>query len=143
MSAQRDIVAAVWELAREHGPAGFSLRDLVRRLGMATPSLYSYFVSKQALYDAMFIDGNRVMLAMDAPAQSDGVRTTLGNVLHFIVQFSLPSSSATTSWLSAQFLGSKPSTDAYAWPSRRMFGCLHPCARSSTSHKTTSILSPR
>ncbi len=29
------------------------------------------------------------MLAMDLPAQSDDVRSTLGNVLHFIVQFSL------------------------------------------------------
>ena len=114
MAAQRDIVAAAWELAREHGLAGFSLRDLARRLGMATPSLYSYFESKRALYDAMFVDGNRAMLAMDAPAQSDDVRATLGNVLHFIVQFSLAEPVRYQLLAQRTIPGLEPSTDAYA-----------------------------
>jgi AcrR family transcriptional regulator len=113
-AAQRDIVAAAWELAREHGLAGFSLRDLARRLGMATPSLYSYFESKRALYDAMFVDGNRAMLAMDAPAQSDDVRATLGNVLHFIVQFSLAEPVRYQLLAQRTIPGFEPSTDAYA-----------------------------
>ena len=114
MTAQRDIVAAAWELAREHGLAGFSLRDLARRLGMATPSLYSYFESKRALYDAMFVDGNRAMLAMDAPAQSDDVRTTLSNVLHFIVQFSLAEPVRYQLLAQRTIPGFEPSADAYA-----------------------------
>jgi AcrR family transcriptional regulator len=56
------IVATAWELARTEGIAGVSLRALARELGMRQPSLYTYFDSKNALYDAMFADGNRALL---------------------------------------------------------------------------------
>src|SRR5204862_2180055 len=56
------IVAAAWDLAREHGIAGVSLHALARDVGMRQPSLYEYFDSKHALYDAMFADGNRQLL---------------------------------------------------------------------------------
>lgn len=75
--ASADIVAAAWELAGEHGLGGLSLRDLARRLGMAAPSLYSYFDSKHALYDAMFADGWRALLAFDPPQPCPDLRTTL------------------------------------------------------------------
>jgi AcrR family transcriptional regulator len=42
--------------------AGISLRDLARQVGMQAPSLYSYFPSKAAIYDAMFAEGNREYL---------------------------------------------------------------------------------
>ena len=64
-AATQSIVDAAWELAREKGLAGLSLRDLARTLGMATPSLYSYFDSKHALYDAMYADGWRAFIAFD------------------------------------------------------------------------------
>jgi AcrR family transcriptional regulator len=41
---------------------------------MAPASLYSYFDSKHALYDAMFADGNRVLLAQSPPLASTCVR---------------------------------------------------------------------
>ena len=88
-SAVADIVGTAWALAREHGLAGLSLRDLARTLGMAAPSLYSYFESKHALYDAMFADGYRAMLAMDPPAQGADVRTTLRNGVDFYLRFAL------------------------------------------------------
>ncbi len=56
------IVESAWELAREHGIAGVSLHALAREVGMRQPSLYAYFDSKLALYDAMFADGNRDLL---------------------------------------------------------------------------------
>src|SRR5438132_14177970 len=56
------IVAAAWKLAREHGIGGVSLHALAREVGMRQPSLYEYFDSKHALYDAMFVDGNRQLL---------------------------------------------------------------------------------
>jgi AcrR family transcriptional regulator len=56
------IVAAAWELARAHGIGGLSLHALAREVGMRQPSLYTYFASKHALYDAMFADGNRQLL---------------------------------------------------------------------------------
>ena len=56
------IVESAWRLAREHGIAGVSLHALARDVGMRQPSLYEYFESKHALYDAMFADGNQQLL---------------------------------------------------------------------------------
>ena len=36
-----------------------SLRDIARHVGMQAPSIYSYFASKNDIYDAMFADGFR------------------------------------------------------------------------------------
>jgi AcrR family transcriptional regulator len=57
------IVAAGWKLAGEQGVGAVSLRALAREVGIRQPSLYEYFDSKNALYDAMFADGNRQLLA--------------------------------------------------------------------------------
>jgi AcrR family transcriptional regulator len=57
------IIGSAWTLAREHGIAGLSLHALARDVGMRQPSLYEYFDSKHALYDAMFADGNQQLLA--------------------------------------------------------------------------------
>lgn len=66
------IVDAAWGLARKHGIQLVSLRDLAKEVGMRQPSLYAYFESKNALYDAMFADGNRQLLrvlsAIELPA---------------------------------------------------------------------------
>ena len=56
-STRAEILAAAWELARTNGLAGLSLRDLAGSVGMRAPSLYSYFDSKHAIYDAMFAQG--------------------------------------------------------------------------------------
>ena len=62
-STRAEILDAAWELARAQGLAGLSLRDVARRIGMRPPSLYWYFDSKHAIYDAMFAEGNRQLLA--------------------------------------------------------------------------------
>jgi AcrR family transcriptional regulator len=54
-----EILAAAWELVRRDGIAGLSLRDLAAGVGMRAPSLYTYFPSKNALFDAMFAQGMR------------------------------------------------------------------------------------
>lgn len=51
------ILAAAWELAKRDGLAALSLREVARRVGMRAPSLYTYFESKHAIYDAMFAEG--------------------------------------------------------------------------------------
>jgi AcrR family transcriptional regulator len=53
-SARDAIVEAAWALVGEEGLAGLSLRDLARQAGISTPTVYSYFDSKNAIYDAMF-----------------------------------------------------------------------------------------
>ena len=53
-SAREAIVDAAWDLVHEDGLAALSLRDLARRAGITTPTVYAYFDSKHAIYDAMF-----------------------------------------------------------------------------------------
>lgn len=64
-----EILEAAWELARAQGLAGLSLRDVARKIGMRPPSLYWYFESKHAIYDAMFAEANRQLLARLAEQQ--------------------------------------------------------------------------
>ncbi|ORV09261.1 TetR/AcrR family transcriptional regulator [Mycobacterium celatum] len=57
-----EIIDAAWEVARERGLAGLTLGDVAARVGMRVPSLYTYFASKNAIYDAMFAQGNEEFL---------------------------------------------------------------------------------
>jgi AcrR family transcriptional regulator len=52
-----EIVAAAWDLVRENGLAGLAMRELGQRVGMKAQSIYSYFDSKNDIYDAMFHEG--------------------------------------------------------------------------------------
>jgi AcrR family transcriptional regulator len=71
--ATRDeILDAAWELVRSHGLAALSLRDLAHLVGMKAPSLYSYFDSKNAIFDAMFAQGGRAYLEHEARVESTG-----------------------------------------------------------------------
>ncbi len=84
------IVAAAWKLAREHGIAGVSLHALAREVGMRQPSLYEYFDSKHALYDAMFADGNRQLLErLDAQTLPRDPRAALKKYMRTFMSFAL------------------------------------------------------
>ena len=60
-----EIVDVAIAVMTEHGVAGLSLGEVARRMGMRTPSIYGYFASKHAVYDAVFargwLDVDRVM----------------------------------------------------------------------------------
>jgi AcrR family transcriptional regulator len=43
----------------EEGVNGLSLAEVARRLGVQPPSLYKYFPSLMAIYDALFLEGQR------------------------------------------------------------------------------------
>ena len=66
-----EILAAAWELARRDGLLAVSLRELGKRVGLKASSLYSYFASKGALYDAMFGEGYRELLDASAEWAAD------------------------------------------------------------------------
>jgi AcrR family transcriptional regulator len=84
------IVGSAWRLAREHGIGGVSLHVLAREVGMRQPSLYEYFDSKHALYDAMFADGNRQLLErLDALRLPRDPRAVLKKYLGTFVAFAL------------------------------------------------------
>ena len=51
------ILAIAREEMQEHGVAALSLGVIAKRLGMRTPSLYTYFDSKNAIYDELFRRG--------------------------------------------------------------------------------------
>lgn len=55
-ATRREIVDTAWEIARHDGLAQITLREIAHRVGMRSPSLYSHFDSKNAIYDAMFAE---------------------------------------------------------------------------------------
>jgi AcrR family transcriptional regulator len=84
------IVDSAWKLAREHGISGVSLHALAREVGIRQPSLYGYFDSKDALYDAMFADGNRQLIEhLDAVSLSRDPRLALKQWLRAFAGFAL------------------------------------------------------
>src|SRR6202046_4021265 len=84
------IVAAAWDLARIHGIGGVSLHALAREVGIRQPSLYEYFDSKDALYDAMFAAGNRQLIQhLDALKLSRDARVALKQFLRAFTSFAL------------------------------------------------------
>ena len=83
-----EILDAAWELVRTEGLAGLVMRDLASKVGMQAPSLYSYFGSKHAIYDAMFAQGARAYLEEEALVPSTGdPLTDLQNGVRFFVSF--------------------------------------------------------
>jgi AcrR family transcriptional regulator len=75
------ILEAAWELARRDGVAGLSLSEVARSVGMKPPSLYSYFDSKAALYDAMFAQGYREFVSRDVKVTAAASGATLREAL--------------------------------------------------------------
>lgn len=84
--ARREIIAACWKTARAKGLASFSLKDVAAAVGIQAPSLYSYFPSKNAMYDEMFADGNRALLERlrQVPTEADARATLLAGATAFV-----------------------------------------------------------
>jgi AcrR family transcriptional regulator len=83
-STKQEIVGAAWRLARERGLGGWSLRDVADAVGMRAPSLYVYFASKNAVFDAMFAEGCTALLSrIDATvAKVQKEELSVADVLH-------------------------------------------------------------
>lgn len=74
---------------RANGLAALSLRDLARTVGMQPPSMYSYFDSKNAIYDAMYAQGAQQFVdeqKASMPTPDDQLEA-LKAVSHFFVGF--------------------------------------------------------
>jgi AcrR family transcriptional regulator len=54
-----EILEVARDIMREEGVGALSLHEVARRIGVKTPSLYTYFESKHALYDEVFRLGMR------------------------------------------------------------------------------------
>ncbi|MFG3064304.1 TetR/AcrR family transcriptional regulator [Streptomyces sp. NPDC048231] len=55
----QEILDTAIEVMAEDGVAGLSMAEVARRVGVRPPSLYQYFPSKMAIYDALFERGGR------------------------------------------------------------------------------------
>jgi AcrR family transcriptional regulator len=66
-----EIVDVAVEVMTEQGVGGLSLGEVARRMGMRTPSLYVYFDSKNAVYDAVFARGWRSVYDTTAARHAD------------------------------------------------------------------------
>ncbi len=55
----REILDIARDVMTEEGVNGLSLAEVARRLGVRPPSLYKYFPSLMAVYDALFLEGQR------------------------------------------------------------------------------------
>jgi AcrR family transcriptional regulator len=109
------IVECAWRLARDHGIAGLSLHGLAREVGMRQPSLYEYFDSKNALYDAMFADGNRKLIErLDAVRLSREPRAALRQFLSVFAAFGLEDPGRYELLFQRHVPGFTPSAGSYA-----------------------------
>ena len=70
-ATRQEILDVAWELVRVDGLAGLSLRELGARVGLRAQSLYVYFPSKHAIYDAMYAEANRELLDRDRSVDLD------------------------------------------------------------------------
>lgn len=116
-ATRREILDAAWAVAREKGITALTLRDVAERVGMQTPSLYSHFESKNAIYDAMFGEAwagclEEMTAAMrNAP---EAPRARLLHMTHAYFHYAVADQSRNQLMnvrISADF---EPSADAYA-----------------------------
>jgi AcrR family transcriptional regulator len=92
-TTRREIIDAAWALVREQGLAALTMRELGARVGMKAQSLYVYFPSKHAIYDALFGQANRELVARWRAAAAAGpqdpvavLRRRTGAFLRFCVE---------------------------------------------------------
>ncbi len=102
-------------MVRTEGLAGLSLRDLAQEVGMRAPSLYSYFNSKYAIYDAMFAQGAREYLEGQATVAVSGEPLPdLKAGLHFFIGFCTEDPSRYQLLFQRTIPGFEPSAEAFA-----------------------------
>jgi AcrR family transcriptional regulator len=58
-----DILNAAREIVRADGFKELSMRTLARSVGVTAPTLYDYFPSKEAVLDALYVEGVNGMIA--------------------------------------------------------------------------------
>ncbi len=108
-------MSAAWVMVRSQGLAGLSLRDLAREVGMKAPSLYSYFDSKSAIYDAMFAEGARAFLAQEAAVvQTGDPLKDLQARVRFFVEFCTDDPARYQLMFQRTIPGFKPSKETFA-----------------------------
>lgn len=78
-ATRETVIEAAWELSESEGLTGWSLRLLAKEVGLKAPTLYAYFDSKNAIFDAMFAEAWTELreLASTWPLDADRPRASL------------------------------------------------------------------
>jgi AcrR family transcriptional regulator len=114
-ATRAEILEAAGELIREHGVAGLSLRDLGLKVGMRAQSLYSYFESKEAIYDALFGQGCREYLELrQGMPRSGDARADFRASCRQFVDFCLEDPARYQLLFQRTIPGFEPSPESYA-----------------------------
>jgi AcrR family transcriptional regulator len=114
-ATREEILDAAWLMVRTEGLAGLSMRDLANRVGMRAPSLYSYFDSKHAIFDAMFAQGARDYLDRQARVAPTGdALLDLKNGLRFFIGFCTEDPSRYQLLFQRTVPGFEPSAESFA-----------------------------
>jgi AcrR family transcriptional regulator len=114
-ATKAEILDAAWELVRTEGVAALTLRDLAKKVGMQPPSLYSYFDSKHAIYDAMFLQGNLELLGRyEAMPQFDDPAEEFRAAARLFVGFTVEDPARAQLMFMRTIPGFEPSPETYA-----------------------------
>ena len=114
-ATRAEILEAAQEVMREHGVAGLSLRDLGQKVGMRAQSLYSYFDSKEAIYDALFAEGFRQYLDLRRAVPCTGdPRADFRAVCRLFLDFCLEDPARYQLLFQRTIPGFTPSPESYA-----------------------------
>lgn len=117
-ATKREILDIAWQIAEERGIAGLSLREVARAVGMRAPSLYTYFESKDALFDSMFAEGYSQLGAASIEwiDQTKGMSPpeALGRVMQEWIRFCQASPARYQLMFTKALPGWKPSPEAYS-----------------------------
>ena len=114
-SARQAIVTVAWAIVAEQGLGGLSLRDLARRAGITTPTVYAYFDSKNAIYDAMFGEAAAQFdEKMAAPYECEDPRELLVAVVRRFFEFCTGDPVRYQLLFQRTLPGFQPSAESYA-----------------------------
>jgi AcrR family transcriptional regulator len=90
-ATREGILEAAWQICRRDGLGSLALRDLGRSVGLKASSLYAYFDSKSAIYDAMFLQGylqlDMLSAGWDALPSSEHPRASFKRAAHDFFEF--------------------------------------------------------
>jgi len=114
-ATRREILDAAWEIARQEGLSAVTLREVAGRIGMRSPSLYSHFDSKNAIYDAMFAQAwGELRDEFDAMPQPAAHRRSMLAQAELFFDFAVADPARYQLMNQRTIPGFRPSDDAYA-----------------------------
>ena len=114
-ATKREILDVAWRMVRADGLNALTLRGLARAVDMEPQSLYTYFASKRAVYDHLFADGNRELLARFEQIEvSSDPNETLRGIARLFVTFAAEDQARYELLFERTIPDFKPSTESYA-----------------------------